>query len=240
MYHLLIVEDDPTQANDLARQLEDFGYKNITIAHNYDAALAAFNQNTPFDLVLLDLGLGDPVLDGLAVCQKIRARPNPPPIIMLTVLGGEADMIKGLDLGASDYITKPYSEQELRARIKSVLRTVIEARKLLVVETPQRPLLEIDKRLQIDRPKRKAYLDGAEVKLRRREFDLLLFLADHPGDVFSREELLDKVWGMASGYGEETVTRHIASLRRKLKDDSRHPRYIFTEPGGYKFCEWRR
>src|SRR5687768_4757855 len=104
MYHILVVDDDKAQAQNVAATLHTFGYR-TTSAHNHDEALLALDRHGPFDLVLLDLILGDPVLDGLAVCQKIRARPDPPPIIMLTVLSLETDMHKGLELGASDYIT---------------------------------------------------------------------------------------------------------------------------------------
>ncbi len=247
MKHLLIVEDNLSDARKLADKLHSFGYQ-TTVAHDYTSALAAFNQNSHFDLVLLDVVLGnDWEPDGLDVCQKIRARPNPPPIIMLTQLGNEADVVKGLDMGARDYIIKPYSDDELRARIRNVWRTLREIEEAMVEATQQAQLLIIDEQLQIDLLKRKVFLDSVEVDLTRREFDLLRFLADPDpdkkytsGQIFTRDELLDKVWGQTSGYEEETVTRHITSLRGKLHDDSRNPRYIFTERGvGYKFLDYK-
>src|SRR5690349_12605423 len=179
MYHILIVDDDKTQAQNVATTLHTFGYR-TTGAHNYDEALLAFDRYGPFDLGLLDLMLGDPVFDGLAVCQKIRARPNPPPIIMLTVLSLETDMHKGLEMGASDYIMRPFSNETLRVRIKTLLRTVEELKQHPANETLQQ-LLRIDEHLEINPRKRKALVDGLEVDLTRREFDLLLHLANHPG-----------------------------------------------------------
>jgi DNA-binding response OmpR family regulator len=235
MYHILVVDDDKTQAQNVATTLRRFGYR-TTSAHNHDEALLALDRHGPFDLVLLDLILGNPVLDGLAVCQKIRARPNPPPIIMLTVLSLETDMHKGLELGASDYITRPFSNETLRVRIKTLLRTVAEAGKQLKEETHQQQLLRIDEHLEIDQHRRKVDVDGMEAELTRREFDLLLYLVTHPGQVFSRRQLLEKVWGDPINFVPQTVDRHITSLRDKIKDDARNPRYIFTERGdGYRF-----
>jgi DNA-binding response OmpR family regulator len=234
MYHILVVDDDKAQAQNVAATLHAFGYQ-TTSAHNHDEALLALDRHGPFDLVLLDLILGDPVLDGLAVCQKIRARPNPPPIIMLTVLSLETDMHKGLELGASDYITRPFSNETLRVRIKTLLRTVTEAGKQ-PIETHQPQLLRIDEQLEIDPRRRKVVVEGIEVDLTRREFDLLLYLVTYPGQVFSRTQLLEKVWEDPLNFVPQTVDRHITSLRDKIKDDARNPRYIFTERGdGYKF-----
>ena len=235
MYHILIVDDDKTQAQSVAATLHTFGYR-TTSAHNHDEALLALDRHGPFDLVLLDLILGDPVLDGLAVCQKIRARPNPPPIIMLTVLSLETDMHKGLELGASDYITRPFSSETLRVRIKTLLRTVAEAGKQPGEESQKQQLLRIDEHLEIDQRRRKVFVDGIEVELTRREFDLLLYLVTHPGQVFSRRQLLEQVWGDPINFVPQTVDRHVTSLREKIKDNARSPRYIFTERGdGYKF-----
>jgi DNA-binding response OmpR family regulator len=238
-YHLLVVEDEPDQVITLTRTLHALGYQ-TTVAHDYDSASAAMRQTIRFDLVLLDLRLGkpvEPVRDGLAVCQMIRARPNPPPIIMLTVLGNEADVVKGLDLGATDYITKPYSNDILRARIRAVLRTVIEVGEARVEEIQQPQLLIIEERLQIDRGKRKVSKDGNGVKLTPLEFKVLLYLADRPGVPVGPEELRDKVWD--TEYVElSTVYRHISELRRKIEDDPRDPYYILSEYGyGYKFRE---
>jgi two-component system, OmpR family, alkaline phosphatase synthesis response regulator PhoP len=235
MYHILIVDDDKTQAENVAATLHTFGYR-TTSAHNHDEALLALDKHGPFALVLLDLVLGDPVLDGLAVCQKIRARPDPPPIIMLTVLSLETDMHKGLEIGASDYITRPFSNETLRVRIKTLLRTVAEAGKQPREESQQQQLLHIDEHLEIDPRKRKVFVYGREVDLTRREFDLLLYLVTYPGQVFSRKQLLEKVWGDPINFVPQTIDRHITSLREKIKDVARNPHYIFTERGdGYRF-----
>ena len=233
MYHILIVDDEKAQAQKVAETLEKVNYR-TTSAHNHDEALLVLDKHGPFDLVLLDLDLGDPVLDGLTVFQKIRARPNPPAIIMLTVLGNETDIVKGLDFGANDYITRPYSDAVLLARIRAVLKRVINPPPP-INDTHQRQLLIIDERLEIDPYKRKIYIDGAKVELTRREFDLLLYLATYPGQVFSRGQLLEHVWG-DSNFEPQTVDRHITSLREKIKEDANNPRYIITERGvGYKF-----
>lgn len=235
MYHILIVDDDETQGGNVAATLHTFGYR-TTSAHDHDEAMLALDRHGPFDLVLLDLVLKDPVLDGLAVCQKIRARPHPPPIIMLTVLSLETDMHKGLELGASDYITRPFSRETLRVRIKTLLRTVTEAGKQREHESQQQRLLRIDEHLEIDQRRKKVFVDGNEAQLTRREFDLLLCLIASPGRVFSRRQLLEQVWGDPLNFVPQTVDRHVNSLREKLKDDARNSHYIFTERGdGYKF-----
>ncbi len=233
MIRILIVEDNRDHAEAFVSTLEEFDCQ-TTVAHDHDAALAAFSGNTNFDLILLDLNLNNTLMqDGFEVCQKIRTRPNPPPIIMVTGERlSETDMIKGLDMGASDYITKPYTKGVLLARIKSVLRTFGGGRKE-VTQQPQ--ILKIDERLKIDRQKRKVYKDGNNIKLPRREFALLLYLADHPNEAFSRDELLDEVWG-TKYLDHRTVYKHISGLRRKIEDDPSNPYYILTERGdGYKF-----
>lgn len=232
MPHILIVEDEPNVASSIELLLQRAGYQ-TTVAHDGPAAMAAVRMAT-FDLVLLDLNLGDPLLDGLAVCREIRALADYMPIIMLTVRDSSADKVIGLEVGADDYVTKPFDERELLARIRSTLRTVAAASK------SRRPApLTIDHRLQIDGQRRRVYRDGVEVALTPREFDLLLYLATNAGRPFGRSMLLDQVWGWDYTGDTRTVDKHIAELRRKLEDDPAVPHYILTVRGvGYTFREW--
>lgn len=232
MLHILIVDDEPNVASSLALLLTRAGYQ-TTVTHDGRAALEAF-RTTSFDLVLLDLNLGDPLLDGLAVCREIRTKPGYTPVIMLTVRDSAADKVIGLEVGADDYVTKPYDERELLARIRSTLRTVQAAG-----QNRRTATLVIDDRLQIDTQRRRVYRDGQEVLLAPREFDVLLYLATHAGQPFGRSMLLDQVWGWDYAGDTRTVDKHIAELRRKLEDDPSNPRYVLTVRGvGYSFCDW--
>lgn len=228
MHHILIIEDEEFQSKKIAGISSELGHQS-TIVHNYEEAMGVLSRDIHFDLILLDLQLKGSLYNGLVICQKVCAIHGHPPIIMLTKVGGEENMIKGLEMGASDYITKPYSDDLLRARINAALRTVQNARPV------QQKKLKIDERLEIDLEKRRVYLDGNEIGLSHRELDLLLFLANHPDKTFSRSELIKEVWGSPNGYIEGTVTRHIASLRKELDDPANNPRYIFTVDGGYRF-----
>lgn len=232
MPHLLIVDDEPNVASSLALLLERAGYEATTVS-NGKAALDLLRTHS-FDLALLDLNLGDPLLDGLALCREIRARPDYMPVIMLTVRDSSADKVIGLELGADDYVTKPYDERELLARIRATLRTVAAAQRGRTAA-----VLPIDSRLQIDPQRRRVVRDGAELALTPREFDLLLYLATNAGRPFGREMLLDQVWGWDYAGDTRTVDKHIAELRRKLEDDPANPRYVLTVRGvGYTFREW--
>lgn len=232
MPHVLIVDDEHNVATSLALLLERAGYT-TTLAHSGAAALEAL-RNASFDLALLDLNLGDPMLDGLALCREIRARPNYLPVIMLTVRDSSADKVIGLEIGADDYMTKPYDERELLARIRSTLRTVAAAS-----QNRQSAALMIDDRLHIDGQRRRVFRDGQEVPLAPREFDLLLYLATNAGRPFGRSMLLDQVWGWDYAGDTRTVDKHIAELRRKLEDDPSNPQYVLTVRGvGYSFRDW--
>lgn len=232
MTTILVVDDEPGVALSLVLLLERAGYKARAV-HDGRAALELLRVE-PVDLALLDLNLGDPLLDGLALCREIRALPGYLPVIMLTVRGDPTDKVVGLEVGADDYVTKPYDERELLARIRATLRTVAAARRGQAAA----PLV-VDARLQIDPQRRKVLRDGVEVVLAPREFDLLLYLATNAGRPFGRAMLLDKVWGWDYTGDTRTVDKHIAELRRKLEDDPASPWYILTVRGvGYSFREW--
>ena len=222
---VLVVEDDRTVAEVVTRYLEREGFTVESVGDGREA-LARADAQTP-DLVVLDIML--PGLDGLEVCRRLRAR-APIPVVMLTARGSEEDKVLGLELGADDYVSKPFSPRELTARVKAVLRRAAS------------PLDEIDRAealdydgLRIDLAAREARVDGELATLTAREFDLLAFLARRPRQVFRRDELLEQVWGYT--YGDtSTVTVHIRRLREKIEVDPSAPRRLTTVWGvGYRF-----
>jgi DNA-binding response OmpR family regulator len=223
---VLVVDDDPTVSDVVRRYLElaDF---DVTLAADGLSALAAAQDDRP-DLVVLDLML--PGIDGLEVCRRLRATGDDLPIVMLTALGGEADRVLGLELGADDYLTKPFSPRELVLRIQSILRRAAAA---------PRPADQIDRlvdgALAVDAARRVATMAGRELALTVREFDLLVFLMRHPGKAFKRTELLEAVWGWTFG-DHSTVTVHVRRLREKVEDDPAEPKRIQTVWGvGYRY-----
>jgi DNA-binding response OmpR family regulator len=221
---VLVVDDDPTVSDVVRRYLERAGLA-VTLAADGPAGLRAYLAERP-DLVVLDLML--PGLDGLEVCRRLRSRPDEVPIVMLTALGEEADRVLGLQLGADDYVTKPFSPRELVLRVQSVLRRAGRA-----VTAPPESL--VDGELEVDVARRVARLRGAELALTVREFDLLVFLMRHPGRAFRRAELLENVWGWTFG-DQSTVTVHMRRLREKVEDDPADPRRIKTVWGvGYRW-----
>ncbi|HZB75643.1 MAG TPA: response regulator transcription factor [Solirubrobacteraceae bacterium] len=222
---VLVVEDETTIAEIVAEYLRRAGYETRTV-HDGRAALAAWDERTA-DLVVLDLML--PHVDGLEVMRRIRATPGDrTAIIMLTARGEESDRIVGLRLGADDYVVKPFSAAELVARVDAVLRRVDTS------PAAEAPLRFAD--LTIDSTGRRAIVDGVELALTQREFDLLLFLARHPGQAFTRYELMDQVWRHPYISDTSTVTVHIRRLRSKLEPDPAQPRWIETVWGvGYRF-----
>jgi DNA-binding response OmpR family regulator len=221
---VLVVDDDPTVSDVVRRYLERAGLA-VTLAADGPAGLRAYLAERP-DLVVLDLML--PGLDGLEVCRRLRSRPDEVPIVMLTALGEEADRVLGLQLGADDYVTKPFSPRELVLRVQSVLRRAGRA-----APTPAESL--VDGELEVDVARRVARLRGAELALTVREFDLLVFLMRHPGRAFRRAELLENVWGWTFG-DQSTVTVHMRRLREKVEDDPADPRRIKTVWGvGYRW-----
>jgi DNA-binding response OmpR family regulator len=223
---ILVVDDDPTVSEVVARYLQHDGYVVETVGDGRVALDRALAE--PPDLVVLDLML--PGLDGLEVCRRLRAL-APVPIVILTARGQETDRIIGLDLGADDYVAKPFSTKELVARVRAVLR---RARGPLAADAePARVLVDGD--LEIDIAARQARRGGAVVSLTAREFELLGFLARHPHQAFRRDEILDHVWGYR--YGDtSTVTVHVRRLREKIEPDPSRPERIATVWGvGYRW-----
>jgi len=225
MNTILVVEDERRIAHLVRDYLENAGLR-VVVAYDGKVAMAQFRYEQP-DLVVLDLNL--PEMDGLDVARAIRRERNTP-IIMLTARVEETDRIVGLELGADDYVTKPFSPRELVARVRAVLRRASESE-------PPSPLLRVHD-LAIDVEKRTATRGGEAIDLTTTEFDLLTVLAREPGRVFSRMELLDRVQGAAFEGYERTIDVHIKNLRRKLEPDVRRPTYILTVYGaGYRFAE---
>jgi len=221
---ILVVDDDPTVSDVVRRYLERAGYQ-VRLAADGHGALASFARDRP-DLVVLDLML--PGIDGLEVCRRLRTGADGVPIVMLTALGEESDRVLGLQLGADDYVTKPFSPRELVLRVQSVLRRSV-ARPAPAVESLA------DDGLELDVARRIARLDGAELSLTVREFDLLAFLMRNPGRAFRRGELLEAVWGWTFG-DQSTVTVHVRRLREKIERDPAAPRRILTVWGvGYRY-----
>jgi DNA-binding response OmpR family regulator len=221
---ILVIEDDPTVGEVVTRYLLREGYE-VQTASDGGAAVELVRRDPP-DLMVLDLML--PGMDGFEVCRRVRSL-APVPIIMLTARGQEADRVMGLELGADDYVAKPFSPRELTARVKSVLR---RAGGWLESAAPE---LLVSGPLELDVSGRQVRVGGAPVTLTVREFDLLAFLMGNPGRVFRREELLERVWGYT--YGDtSTVTVHVRRLREKVEQDPAAPKHIQTVWGvGYRF-----
>ncbi|WP_432168044.1 response regulator transcription factor [Streptomyces sp. bgisy031] len=220
---VLVVDDDPTVAEVVAGYLGRAGY-DVDRAADGPAALDRADAHGP-DLVVLDLML--PGMDGLEVCRRLRAR-GPVPVIMLTARGDEDERILGLEVGADDYVTKPFSPRELVLRVESVLRRARAA----TAPEPAGPLRAAA--LTVDPVARRAVKGGVELALTIREFDLLAFFLRHPGRAFSREELMQQVWGWDFG-DLSTVTVHVRRLRGKIEDDPAAPSLIQTVWGvGYR------
>jgi two-component system response regulator RegX3 len=224
---VLMVEDEESITKPLSEALEREGFA-TEIANTAQAALEAAERTTP-DLVLLDVMLPDG--SGFEVCRTLRER-SKVPIIMLTARGDETDRIVGLELGADDYIVKPFSAREVAARIRAVLRRADEPAQKA---EPQQTLTAGE--LTLDPSKRSATLNGSELDLTRREFELLQLLLSEAGTVITRERLIDEVWDTNWFGSTKTLDVHVSSLRRKLGDDSADPRYIHTVRGvGFRFA----
>ena len=221
---ILFVEDEPSISEPFARALEREGFEAV-VAATGERALVLADQVEP-DLVLLDLNLPD--CDGRDVCRELR-RYSEIPIVMLTARGTETDRIVGLELGADDYVVKPFSSQEVISRIRAVLRRA-------GTRPASPPAIRIDG-LEIDEGSRMARLDDGPLELTRKEFDLLLDLARHPGQVVKREDLMARVWDVNWFGSTKTLDVHIRSLRKKLADDPANPRFIETVRGvGFRFA----
>ena len=225
---ILVVEDEVRIAEVVQSYLERDGY--MVVAHvTGEEALADFERR-PADLVVLDLML--PGIGGEDVCRRLRERSDVP-ILMLTARDGEEDLLRGLKIGADDYMTKPFSPRELSARVRALLRRSRSTR-----EPQADVLLRASGRLRIDSGRRRVYLDGDEVELTESEFRLLLTLARFPGRAYSRYELINKVQGHDFEGYERTIDAHIKNVRHKLGEDARAPRFVETVYGmGYRFAE---
>ncbi|AXT86990.1 DNA-binding response regulator [Aeromicrobium sp. A1-2] len=225
--HVLVVEDDHAMRDVLRRYLEQESY-DVTVAADGPSGLAAARAGDP-DLIVLDVML--PRLSGLEICEELRLTDGSSvPIIMLTALGETDDRIAGLTAGADDYVTKPFSAKELTLRVGSVLR-----RSLAIIEPQPVAHLVLDGDLAINPVSREALQDGAPLRLTTREFDLLHFFLRHPREVFSREDLLQQVWGWEYG-DHSTVTVHVKRLRRKVEPEPTEPCRLVTVYGlGYRW-----
>ena len=223
---ILVVDDEPKIVKTVKAYLENAGFRVVT-AEDGQTALIVYRHEKPA-LVVLDLGL--PGLDGLDVARTVR-RDSDVPIIMLTARVDETDRLIGLELGADDYVTKPFSPRELVARVRAVLRRAGGER-----EQAPPPIVASD--VKIDLERRRVTVGGQVVELTPTEFDLLAVLARHPGRVFTRLELLDRVQGYAFEGYERTVDAHVKNLRQKIEPDPKQPRYLLTVYGvGYRFAE---
>ncbi|RBQ21254.1 DNA-binding response regulator [Spongiactinospora rosea] len=221
---ILVVEDDPTVAEVVAKYLERDGHTVDCVGDGAEALRRAVAD--PPDLLVLDLML--PKMDGLTVCRKLRER-RPVPVIMLTALGDEMDRVVGLETGADDYVTKPFSPRELALRVRSVLRRARGA------TVPAGTGVLADGDLRVDVGAHEVRLAGRPVTLTAREFDLLVYLMRNPRQAFGRAALLDQVWGWSFG-DSSTVTVHVRRLREKIEPDPTTPRRIVTVWGvGYRY-----
>jgi len=223
MARILIVDDEPEIVRGLEDNLRFEGYQTSTATDGREALVVAAREAP--DLILLDIMM--PGLSGWDVCRELRGKGIDVPIIMLTARGEEGDRIRGLELGADDYITKPFSLRELLARVRAVLRRPGSRQKV-------EEFAFGDSRV---RPRgRQAFRGGREVGLTRKEFELLVYLLEHRGEVVTRERLLDEVWGYERFPTTRTVDTHILRLRRKFEADPDRPAFILTVHGqGYKF-----
>jgi DNA-binding response OmpR family regulator len=223
METVLVVDDEATIRDVVVQYLRREGFATLE-AGDGDAARELLEREWP-NLVVLDLML--PGTDGLALCRWIRGR-SQLPVIMLTARGEEADRIVGLELGADDYVTKPFSPRELVARVRSVLR-----RSAAADDRPEERVRFGE--IEIDAAAREVRKRGNTLNLTAREFELLWFLACHPRRVFSRDQLMSRVWGYEPAFDSGTITVHVRRLREKIEDEPAHPRYLETVWGvGYR------
>ena len=226
MARIVLVDDDANLRHTLGYALRQEGFE-VFAAEDGERGLEAFHQSRP-DVVLLDVML--PNLDGFEVCRRIR-KESDVPILMLTARDTELDKVVGLELGADDYLAKPFSTRELVARVRALLRRT------------RQPAAPVGERLEsagllLDAVRHRVTLEGREISLKPKEFDLLAFFMAHPGQVFGREQLLASVWGYDFAGDSRTVDTHVKTLREKLDDDAERPLWIDTVRGvGYRFRE---
>ena len=228
MQNILLVEDDPEITTLLNLHFDTTQYQ-LTNCATGEEALRKIKTGI-YHLVILDISLPDS--NGIEICKKLRATDTQTPVMMLTAYAQESSKVLALELGADDYVTKPFGILELMARIKAILRRTIGQGP----ESRQKEISAGD--LVIDAGKRKATLNGVRLDLTVKEFDLLWLLASNPGKTFTRQELLQQIWGFNFAGYEHTVTSHVNRLRLKLESDINHPKYILTAWGsGYRFTE---
>jgi DNA-binding response OmpR family regulator len=232
--HILVVEDQKDIADLIAMHLRDLGHQVDCVydgGKGYDAG-----RTGRYDLIVLDVML--PVRDGLDVVRSLRIDRIDTPVLMLTARSGEIDRVLGLELGADDYLTKPFSIPELQARVKAILRRI--ERQAAAPQANESQKLQFGG-LSIDTVSREVRLGEQAVPLTAREFDLLLHFARHPGRAFTRMQLLDAVWGTTFEGYEHNVNTHINRLRAKIEADPANPRYVLTVRGvGYRFTDQRQ
>ena len=230
MKNILLVEDDPEITRLLNLHFDSGLYNLTSCSTGKDAIEKAVKDD--YNLIILDITLPD--CNGLEVCKKLRDNNINTPVMMLTSHAEETDKVLALEIGADDYVTKPFGILELLARVKALLRRANHNGGSEIIEKKE----IIIKDIVINADKRKATIMGERLDLTPKEFDLLLLLASNPGKTFSRHELLEKVWGYAFAGYEHTITSHINRLRIKIETDLNHPRYILTSWGtGYRFSE---
>jgi len=233
MRNVLVIEDQRDIAHLVQLHLQDLPCS-VELAFDGHSGLAAAEKK-PFDLVVLDLML--PGIDGLEVCRRLRAQPVYTPIMMVTAKAAELDRVLGLELGADDYLTKPFSIRELVARVKAVFRRIERMESTAVTQTEE--LLQFSG-LEVDVAKREVRVHGAPVNLTSKEFDLLLHFLRNPGRVYARVQLLDAVWGYGYEGYEHNVNCHINRLRAKIEKDPADPAFILTVRGvGYRLGDAR-
>jgi two-component system alkaline phosphatase synthesis response regulator PhoP len=224
MPRILIIDDEPEIVRGIADNLTFEGYQTLA-ATNGESGLALACQEAP-DLILLDIMM--PRLSGWDVCRELRRRGIDVPVIMLTARAEEADRVRGLELGADDYIAKPFSVRELMARVQAVLRRPGPRRKAAALAFGH---------VRIQVQARQVFVAGREIPMTRKEFDLLVYLVEHRGEIITRERLLDHVWGYERFPTTRTVDTHILRLRRKFEADPDRPAFILTVHGqGYRFA----
>lgn len=227
---ILVVDDESRMRRFVRMNLEAEGF-DVIEAEDAERALLKVRDEMP-DLVLLDVAM--PGMDGFEALRRIREMSDVP-VIMLTVKDEEGDKIRGLDLGADDYVTKPFSPRELASRIRAVLRRVASQEE----EEPE--VIHVDDRLTIDLSRREVWVNGKQVKLRPTEYRLLYHLVKNAGWIMTHEQLLTKVWGPEYRDESHLLRLYITYLRKKIEPDPAHPRYILTERGvGYRFVDYKR
>ncbi|MDQ6735530.1 MAG: response regulator transcription factor [Nitrospirota bacterium] len=228
---ILVIEDDLDIAHLLDLHLRDLGCE-VSLAHDGMSAMEHAVSKS-YDLIILDLML--PHRSGVRICQQLRMQPNYTPVLMLTAKSSEVDRVLGFEVGADDYMTKPFSIRELQARVKALFR-LVESLRSPVVSERQKTFQAGE--IVLEAHKRKVSLQGKLLDLTAKEFDLLHRFIQHPGRVFTRAELLNLVWRYGHDGYEHTVNSHINRLRTKIEKDHTHPEYILTVWGvGYKFAE---